>query len=268
MGRSISVALLPSLITPHADVRAGCAVVIDVLRATSVMATAGRAGIRQITTCEDINTAFALAAAADERPLLCGERQCKPIDGFDLGNSPAEYSPEAAGGRDMVLTTTNGTKAIMAVIDSRRLMVSSFLNLDATVAAIADEEQLQLVCAGTEGHVSYEDVLLAGAIVDRLDSKASLGDRDNIDDSARLAWNAWKQTQTTHTPLANTLRQSLGGRNLLRVGYQQDIDRCAEVSAIDGIVQRVERGKPVFRYVTKTGSGVNRRNGPWGALHD
>ncbi len=83
--------------TEHTDV----AVVIDVLRATSVMATALAAGASQIVTCREISEAIVLASRITPRPLLCGERGCKPIDGFDLGNSPAEYTSAARSGSDL-----------------------------------------------------------------------------------------------------------------------------------------------------------------------
>jgi 2-phosphosulfolactate phosphatase len=177
--------------------------------------------------------------------LLCGERHCKPIKGFHLGNSPAEYTRQIVDGQQLILTTTNGTRAINAVLSSRRLLAGSFLNLSATVDAIAGERQLQIVCAGTNTEISYEDVLLAGAIVDRL---KSLTRSIPIDDSARIALSAWREVLAAESPLEETLRESLGGRNLISVGFQADIDRCAKTDTIDGVVERVDGERAVFEF--------------------
>jgi 2-phosphosulfolactate phosphatase len=245
MIRSISVALIPQTLPDGLDLRQACSIVIDVLRATSVMTTAGNAGARKIFTCQATEQAHEMAGRVHGDPLLCGERHCKPIEGFHLGNSPAEYTHDVVAGKEMILTTTNGTRAIDAVLSSRRLLAGSFLNLNATVDAIADERQLQIVCAGTNGEISYEDVLLAGAIVDRLKpSERSI----QIDDSARIARSAWRQVLATESPLEESLRQSLGGRNLIAVGFEADVDRCAKTNTIDGVVERVDGERAVFEF--------------------
>ncbi|MCO8124989.1 2-phosphosulfolactate phosphatase [Stieleria sp. TO1_6] len=259
--KSISVALLPGTLSAGLDRSKTCAVVIDVLRATSVMTTAGAAGAATIRTCEQTERARQIATESTPTALLCGERECKPIAGFDLGNSPAEYGPDRLAGRDLVLTTTNGTRAIRAVQDCRRLLVSSFLNLQATIDAIESETQLQFVCAGTNGEISYEDVLLAGAIVQRLNPSSQ---HDLIDDSARIAMAAWQQSGAAgdrgHQALRTALGQSLGGRNLASVGFAADIDRCARIDTISGIVTRAERSSSAdsdvttFRYANPSGS--------------
>jgi len=256
-----------------ADAAEVCAVVIDVLRATTVMTTAGDHGATSMTTCGEIEAARELASrsagdASGGRPLLCGERHCRRIDGFDLGNSPAEYSRDVVGGRPLVLPTTNGTRAIRAARHARRLLVASFLNLSATATAISDQRHIQLVCAGTNGQVSLEDVLLAGALVETL----TAGNPDRgCNDSAHLARAAWRQWVCPEPDavqrasgravpldrgdgrwqrrLAAALRQSLGGRNLLAVGFESDVDRCSRIDGIDGIVQRDAGTESTFRFV-------------------
>lgn len=150
----------------------------------------------------------------------------------------------------MLLTTTNGTRAIESVIDTKRLLVSSFRNLDATVMAVSEEQHVHLVCAGTCGEISYEDVLLAGAMIARLDS---IRPGAELNDPSRIALSAWNQSgasdaEDSSIRLRDALRQSLGGRNLIRVGYEQDIDRCAEIGTIDGFVERVRRGQAEFEF--------------------
>ncbi|WP_161604441.1 2-phosphosulfolactate phosphatase [Roseiconus nitratireducens] len=244
MQQTIRVDLVPDFRSAR-NVEAGCAVVIDVLRATSVMVTACHHGATRIWTCGEVDAARHLAAAAQPTRLLCGERHCRPIEGFTLGNSPSEYGPSVVGGRELVLTTTNGTRAIESVASARRLVVASFLNLSATVQTLIAEPNVHVVCAGTDGEVSYEDVLLAGAITARLRQHRADA---RIDDSARIAQSAW-QAVLDHgvssagglhstEALAGALQQSLGGRNLIRAGYQQDILRCAQLDAFGQVVER------------------------------
>ncbi|MCC9604051.1 2-phosphosulfolactate phosphatase [Stieleria sp. JC731] len=236
MVKKMSVALLPRLIEASTT-SIECAIVIDVLRATSVMTTAGKNGAKTIRTCGEIEIARQLAdqANTNDRPLLCGERSCVPIDGFDLGNSPAEYPPERVAGHHVLLTTTNGTKAIAAVADAERLLIASFLNLAATVDSVTEHDELLIVCAGTDGKISAEDVLLAGAIVDRL---MHHNPSCQLDDSARLALSTWRQASQNEGTVGDALRLSLGGSNLIKVGYEEDIGRCAVIDSAAGVVER------------------------------
>jgi len=202
-------------------------------------------------TCESTAETLQWAKQLPEQPLLCGERQCKPIEGFDLGNSPAEYTPQRVAGRDLILTTTNGTRAIAAAFASRRLLIASFLNLDATLAKIEHDHHIHLVCAGTNGEISYEDVLLAGAMVDVLMSR---WEDFRINDSARIAWATWRALQLPsdgiEEALTQALRQSYGGRNLIAAGYEDDVERCAGIDRISGIVEREAPEQAIFRFRT------------------
>ena len=98
--------------------------------------------------------------------MLGGERRGKRIEGFDLGNSPAEYTPEAVGGRRVFITTTNGTRALHHARLARRVVVGAFVNLSAVVASVRDEPRVDILCAGTDGSETREDILAAGAIVE------------------------------------------------------------------------------------------------------
>lgn len=237
----IGVCLLPDSRRVTADV--DLAVVIDVLRATSVMATALAAGAEQIVTCRTVEEARELASAFDHRPLLCGERHCRPIEGFDLGNSPAEYTRKRVAGRTLLLTTTNGTAAIASAGQARELVTSSFLNLQATVAALAPHRRIEIVCAGTEGRVTTEDVLSAGALVDRaLDRYGG----ELLGDEARIARDLWRAgPDPAKLPLR--LRDTQGGRNLIAAGYEQDLAVCSQIDSYDVCPRRVDREPVTFR---------------------
>lgn len=244
----ISTSLLPrtSRVTEHTDV----AVVIDVLRATSVMTTALAAGASQILTCCEISEAVAVADGMKPRPLLCGERGCKPIDGFDLGNSPAEYTSQRVQDQTLILTTTNGTRAVEAAVNARRLITASFLNLSAVIESVHEAESVHLVCAGTDGEITAEDVLLAGAIVSDCETRFAAVLQDDESILARQFWHSCFSIAQTlgkrpgSRQLAERLRETRGGRNLQGAGYEQDLERCAAIDSL-GVVAELKARQPI-----------------------
>ena len=165
--RSLNVHFLPSLVDPKE--LSGCTcVVIDVLRATTTIATALFAGAREVIPCLEIEDARRIAASLPTGSyLLGGERGGKKIDNFQLGNSPAEYTAEVVKDKVVVFTTTNGTRALLACRGAEFVLCGAFVNLSPLCEAIRNRSNIHLVCAGTDGQISREDVLLAGAIVDR-----------------------------------------------------------------------------------------------------
>src|SRR5688500_9820769 len=109
-------------------------VVIDVLRATSSIVEAIGAGAKAIYPVGSIEEALRLAnTLGRDQVLLCGERKCLPIEGFDLGNSPAEFTAERVGGRTLVMSTTNGTTAMALAAGASRVLIAAPLNLSAVV---------------------------------------------------------------------------------------------------------------------------------------
>ncbi len=203
------------------------------------MATALAAGAARIFTCREISEAIDLAERMRPSPLLCGERGCKPIDGFDLGNSPAEYTSERVRDRSLILTTTNGTRAIESAADAGRLITASFLNISAVLDSLQRSEDVHLVCSGTDGEITAEDVLLAGAIVSQCEMRYHAVLQDDEAILARQLWQSWFSANRLSDgglpesqQLGDRLRETRGGRNLLRVGYEQDLDRCAAIDSI------------------------------------
>ena len=166
----VFVHLLPALIPPG-SLRGGLAVVVDVLRATTTMIHALAAGADAILPCLEIDQARSLAASLPAgSALLAGERQGVRVEGFDLGNSPGDCTPANCSGRTLVMTTTNGTKAILAAMEADRVLIGAFVNRRATIEALkADGRPIHLVCSGTDGQVSLEDSLLAGSIAHEFD---------------------------------------------------------------------------------------------------
>lgn len=249
---NIITSLLPSLTPVEQDT--DVAIVIDVLRATSVMATALSAGASQIVTCREVSDAFELAERFTPRPLLCGERGCQPISGFDLGNSPAEYSVECVRGRSLLLTTTNGTRAIEASRKARRLIAASFLNVSAVIESLSGCERVHLVCAGTDGEITAEDVLLAGAIARECETRYGAAACDDPSILAKQLWSSWFSDESQAVApssraetLCFRLRETRGGRNLLRVGYEDDLQICAAINSLSAVPELMSRDPMVFK---------------------
>jgi 2-phosphosulfolactate phosphatase len=242
---AVFVHLLPSLIPPGA-LKGGVAVVVDVLRATTVMIHALAAGAQAIYPCGEIDEALSLAASLPPgSAILGGERGGLPIEGFALGNSPSSYTPEVCRGKTLVMTTTNGTRAILASAEAESVVAGAFVNLKSTTDLLAVNglkvhgKPMHIVCAGTEGYVSVEDTLLAGALVARLaDWNIAFGN-----DEAAIASSAWRNVarRPGRERLAHFLGQGRGGRNVVRIGLAVDIDAAAAVDRFD-LTAELRRG--------------------------
>ena len=195
---------------------ADTAAVIDVLRATSTITVALASGYERVLVAGSIDEAKALRA--DGR-VLAGEVRCARAPGFDLGNSPEE-SLEPRGA-ELVLATTNGAPAIVgSAALCGEVLAASMLNLAAVATQIPDGDIL-LVCAGTDGRVSIEDVYLAGRLSALLEGPRS--DAAQVAEAVAAAY---------PTPLA-ALEASAGAIGLRREGLESDIVYCAQESIID-----------------------------------
>src|SRR5437588_7777933 len=215
--REVHVYLLPEL-APPGRLAGGVAVVIDVLRAATTIINALAAGCTAVRPCAEVEEARELAGQMRAgRVLLGGERGGAPLPGFDLGNSPREYTPKACRGTTLVLTTTNGTRALLRAAEAERVLVAAFVNYSAVCEQIRqDARPVHIVCAGTEGEVSLEDTLLAGALVDCLSQACEV----RLNDAARLAWDCFENHGRI---LLGALQVGKGGAGLTRLGYDDDI---------------------------------------------
>ncbi len=247
--RPVLVHLLPAL-APAGALAGGVAVVIDVLRATTVIVHALAAGCLCVVPCGEIEEAKCRAERL--RPggkvVLGGERHGVPIPGFDLGNSPGDYSCRVCKGATVVLTTTNGTRALLRAAEAERVLVAAFVNFSAVCEQLrTDPRPVHIVCSGTEGEVSLEDTLLAGAFVDVLADAGEV----RLNDAARLAWDCFENHGCC---LRGALEVGAGGQRLRSLGYDADIRAAAEVDKfalapelrpadpLRGCPIRVERG--------------------------
>jgi 2-phosphosulfolactate phosphatase len=162
----IDVAFTPAEAGP-----AHVAIVVDVMRATSTIAQALASGYRRVLCCGEIDEARALREQLGDEAVVGGERNAVLIEGFDLGASPRDYLEPRA--ETAILTTTNGTRTVIAAAANAEIvLLGSLLNLDAVAAAaLAPGEDITVVCAGYQGAFAIDDAYCAGRIVELLDGE-------------------------------------------------------------------------------------------------
>jgi 2-phosphosulfolactate phosphatase len=236
---SVFVHLLPALIPP-CSLRGGVAVVLDVLRATTTMIHALAAGCLAVVPCLEIDEARRVAGTFPAgSALLAGEREGVPIAGFDLGNSPSAFTPGVCRGKTLVMTTTNGTRAILSCLDADRVLVGAFVNLRATVRSLSEDGRpVHIVCAGTDGLISAEDTLLAGVIATRLMDRGLI----LANDEAWIAWGWGSKWNPSRVEEASKVRVALlssgrGGQRVTELGLMTDIRDAAEMDRFELVAE-------------------------------
>jgi 2-phosphosulfolactate phosphatase len=230
MSPGVRLALQPSDLE-GLDIRDSSVVVFDVLRATTTIVTALAAGATEVRAFVEVEQARAAAATFVGPRLLAGERGCLPPSGFDLGNSPVDYTPARVAGHCVFLSTTNGTRAIRACADARHTLVASLCNATATAKRLAElGTDVVLLCAGVDGAPGGEDIDGAMTVLDifrTLRPDVSL----SPDIEARCRQHSW--TSLAPQQRLARLLDSPGGANLLKVGLRVDIEFCAVMDRHD-----------------------------------
>lgn len=197
-------------------------VVVDVLRATTTVAAALHAGAEGIVPATTVEQARRLHDAYSGPRVLAGERQGHPPDGFDLGNSPLQMTPERVQGRRIFLTTTNGTSALLVAETLGPVYCASFANLEAvTIALNRTEKNIVVLCAGAHGQTAAEDLAVAGALADQLRAAPT-------DELAVIA-RAWYRD--SRDDLVGMLARTTHGQYLMEQGYRADLEFCARLNS-------------------------------------
>lgn len=233
----------------------GAVAVVDVLRFTTTALTAlehGANGVVPVATPEE-----ALAWRRREPGVvLGGERGAVRIEGFDLGNSPLDYTPAAVAGKLVVMTTTNGTRAFSGIARSRAhaaarpdmggaaltVLAACLRNASAAARALAEAARCSgkgalIVCSGTDGRFSLEDAFCAAVMVARLEEQAPVERGDGAEAAARLHAVAGGGPDAALQQLCSTFH----GRRLLRLGLREDVAFCAQVD-VSSAVPRLSDG--------------------------
>ncbi|HEX7713459.1 MAG TPA: 2-phosphosulfolactate phosphatase [Bacillota bacterium] len=216
------------------------AVVIDVLRATSTIVTAlGNQALGIIPVLDPGEASGLKRETRYEDCLLGGERRGYKIPGFDLGNSPGEYGPSRVAGKRIILSTTNGTKAIRWAAGARVVLAASFLNIRETVRFLHQTcRDLLLVCSGSHGDLSLEDLTCAGMITDLLtEGLVHPCATIRLSDKARIARYTYLKAQ--ETGLEDFIAGTEHGRYLERIGMGEDLRSCSAVDRYPVLAQLV-----------------------------
>ncbi len=226
----LQVFLAPADISPGA-VLGSVVAVIDVLRASTTIATALVNGARSVVPVESADLAIVHSKQFERSEvLLAGEQKMQPITGFDLGNSPASFTSEVVKGKTIMLTTTNGTRALTGLIGARDVVVASYVNHAAVSAmlgtAVRSDTNVSIVCAGDEGHFSLEDAACAGRYVRSLSQRH----RSSIVlNDAACACEIIDRKYGDN--IAKIFRDSSHGKALAEAGFGEDLIFCAAVDS-------------------------------------
>ena len=235
----LDVALTPVLLQkPQQTV----CIVVDVLRASSSAVTMFDRGVEAIVVAPEIEVARQLRAAAFAGALLCGEIGGLRPDGFDYGNSPVEFSRLDLRGRTVVLTTSNGTRALHAVSAAPVVLIGCLLNRSsvcetAIAAAHQHSSSVTIVCAGNElgAILGLDDCFTAGALVETL--RASMlakvpEEPVALTDAAHLAWRLYLGYDGSSSA---AFRDAVHGCRLVEIGFSDDLAFCGQSNVSDSV---------------------------------
>jgi 2-phosphosulfolactate phosphatase len=204
-------------------------IVIDVLRATSVIVHAMAQGAAEIIPVTTVEEAFRLAKRFPPgTTLLGGEKDTQKIEGFDLSNSPKEYVAEKVKGKRLILRTTNGTQAFRLVSSGGEVVIGSFFNITALVErCLALGRDIFIFPSGDEGHFSLEDTVCGGMIIDRLLKKGKWP--VVLTDAAHVSHFLFKRFETN---LLEAFHLSNHGKVMIRLGLGNDLLYCAQIDLL------------------------------------
>jgi 2-phosphosulfolactate phosphatase len=220
-----------------------CAIAVDVLRATTTMATVLAHGGEAVQFFSDLDKLVEVSEQFPvEKRLRAGERGGAKVPGFDLGNSPLDCQPEVVEGKRLFISTTNGTRALQRIQEAQTVITGAFVNLTTVVEYLAQNqpENVWIVGSGWEGSYSLEDTACAGAIADHLlqNTKLSIDDVTGNDEviAAIALYSQWKDD------LLQMLKYASHGKRLLGLDCNDDLKYCSQIDLLDVLPMQQEPG--------------------------
>jgi 2-phosphosulfolactate phosphatase len=222
---------------------AECAVAIDVLRATTTIATALHAGAEAASVFASMEELMAASEAwPSDRRLRAGERGGAKVAGCDLGNSPFDCTPEVVGGKRIFASTTNGTRTLQRIQSASIVLAGALINRQAVVNFITERQPktICLVGSGWEGDYSLEDTVCAGAIAFAIAESTGMKINELAGNDETIA--AIALFQQWHENLVGLFHYASHGQRLLRLNCEEDINYCASLDIIDTIPYQAELG--------------------------
>jgi len=229
--RRVEVCYSPALFPVYYSNNDCIVVVIDVFRATSAICTAFHHGVKKIIPVSTVDEARTYKSKG---MLVAAERNGEVVDGFDFGNSPFNYMNPKLKGETIVLTTTNGTKAIECARAADSMIIGSFLNLDAVCEYLADKEKdVILLCAGWKDRFNMEDTLFAGAVVNQLKKNPVF---KGLADSSLAADHLYELAKDD---LEGFLKKTSHRNRLAKLDLEKDIAYCLQ--------QNISKVVPIYK---------------------
>ena len=225
--------------------------IVDVLRASTSVATALGNGARTVIPVEGADEVIMRAREFERSEIrLAGEQKMLPITGFDLGNSPQDFTREAVEGKTILITTTNGTRALLGVQGARDIVIASYVNFTAVLTlmkvAASSNTDIAIICAGEEGSFTLEDAACAGRYVRAIPKRS---DSVSVNDAAAASVLIEKKYGDN---IAKVFKESSHGQALQEAGFGADLAAAAEVDAYPVV--------PIYqdRQITKLGPERSR----------
>ena len=241
----LDVFFTPAEVKPH-DVAGRVVAVIDVLRASTSIAVALANDAKSVIPLESAEDAMTRSKSFEKgEVVLAGEQKMMPISGFQLGNSPQAFSAEAVGGQTVLITTTNGTRALLGVQGARDIVVASYVNFSAVLsmlrAAARANADITIVCAGNEGNFSLEDSACAGKFVRAIPKRLASVVLNDAATAAALIDRKYGDN------VAKIFEESSHGQALAAAGFAADLAVAASVDSFPVV--------PIFqeRQITRLG---------------
>ena len=221
---NIETIISPALFHLHEeDIEHKNVVVIDILRATTTICVAFANGAKEILPVSKPEDAAAMQQLGW---IAAAERHGETVPGFDMGNSPQDYSAERVNGRKIALTTTNGTRALQMSKSARNVWVGSFLNMDAICKALlSDNHDILLFCAGWKDKFNLEDTIYAGALARKLSAQFI------VEDDATLA--AIDLYLAAENNMAGYLQKASHVNRFKSLHIESDLDICLKTNSTD-----------------------------------
>ena len=231
------VALLPAAAE---SLNGSTVIVVDVLRATTTIVSALSNGAKEVLPQPSIEAARSAHESIGANSVMGGERQGKIVDGFQHGNSPLEYTPEAITGKSLILATTNGTVAMEACRSADRVLIGAMVNVDAVAEVVFDLPRVSVMCSGTDRIITSEDVCFAGLLLERMlaKRKAKNLSAPNLTDAANIALDHWRSVDrevAAGKPLVEFFKTARGGINLVRIGHEADVAFASRIDSFDTV---------------------------------
>ncbi|MGB9851829.1 MAG: 2-phosphosulfolactate phosphatase [Candidatus Kapaibacteriota bacterium] len=208
---------------------------VDILRAGTTICTALRFGAKQIIPVASTDEALNIYTKFDKSDvLLVGERNSQKIDGFHLGNSPLEFTPELVSGKVIIMTTTNGTMLFNKCLNFQHFFVGAFVNFSSVVERVSKSleqnvSRLIFACGGQDNRFALEDALFCGKLIETLIKK--FGDNPDflMNDGAIASLELYRLHEVD---LVGFIKKTSHARQLIQLGFEKDIDFALAIDSL------------------------------------